>query len=163
VSTSKLTANRERVFPFRSQSTYTRYGQFTQAPTRTRRATRHPTIDPYSVPFLRHPRRILTPIFSGTLARHSTFGTTTHNTSTMTHHYHPHPSRDSGATLNATSAYQASLNAEENPQVLSSWAGGSPYFASLARPSASPVPPLRYVAIIFLPYTMEATWTRALC
>jgi hypothetical protein len=100
--------------------------------------------------------------FSGTLTRRSTFGTTTRDTNTMTClHPHPHPSLPPPPTLQAST--KSPSTRRRTRKSCPSYAGGSPCFASLARPSALLVPPPWCVAIIFLPCTMESSSTMVLC
>jgi len=86
--------------------------------------------------------------FSGTLTRRSTFGTTTPDTKTMTHH-DPHPSRRPPPRCQRLRSLSRRRGESASAVLVGRWLG------VLCIPSASPVPP-SYVAITFLPSAMEA-------
>ena len=115
-------------------------------------ATPRPTIDPCSALFRKLLRRTLTLVFF--CHPYVTFDDFWHHHSRHEHHPPPPlpPLSESVTTPYAASAYEVSLDAEKSCPL---YAGGSPCFASPARPSASPVPRPRCV-------TME-TSTRVPC
>ena len=99
----------------------------------------------------------LTPMFSGTMTRHSTLGTTARDTNTMTLPLHPHPVipiRQPTPLLLASTKSPSTRRRIRNSCPLH--AGCSSCFVSLARPSVLPVLPLWCVAI-------EASSTRVIC